>query len=214
MTRSSFSARSRLAALVVAAGAVLLGATGCGGAAHAAKTQAAVALRGPTVNDSSDHVSFRLPSGWVDVPFGDAMSTVLRQHVRDQSLADEIFGEIQRGQLQGLKAFALDGTQPTHPVKLDFAVTGATGTTLDSLANLLKLQFTRLGATNAQLDKLTIGDGSQVLRATYTLQGNERVAQYYKIAGGMSYGLTFTVPPGAKADSATLDAIAGSLRLG
>lgn len=206
-TLTRFTAASATAAIA------LLGVSACSSGASKPQANHVATVTGPKVDVAAAKVHFQLPKGWVDVPFDSTTSSTLQKAVHDNTTANELFGEIQRGQTQGLKAFAVDPATGSAPAKLDFAVVPATGTTIDGLGKLLDVQFTRLSVSNEKLDKITVPAG-QMLRATYDLPTKQHVVQYYLIANQISYGLTFTMPHANTVSRDMLDAVASSFRLG
>lgn len=205
------AARRGLAAVAVAAAVLPMAAcSGSSTAAHSSSS-ASTALSGPTVQDAADGVSLTLPAGWVNIPVGDGASAALQKALPGVH-TDALLGEIQRGTVQGLKAFALRPGKSANPVKLDLAVTGATGVTLQTLQGMLELNLTRLHADGLQLARLGTPAG-EALRLSYTLEnGATAVRQYYVLAHQRSYAVTVTGPASAvRTDVA--DAIARSLRL-
>ena len=199
--------------LAAGAAAVLVALTlsACSGSQPSAARQ--TTPTGSDVHDAADDVSFTLPRGWVNIPLQAGTEAALGKALAGKGNPNDILTQIERGQLRGLKAFALDPARPANPTKLDFVVTNATGTTLDGLAKLLQLNFTQLSASNPKLVTVTMPAG-QMLRADYGLPDGQATTQYYLIARQHAYELTFTAPSKDRAEPAAYDAVARSLRVG
>jgi hypothetical protein len=220
-TFTTFTGRTGGAIACGALAVVLVGCSGSspssgspGPSGSSAANRTPAVRMGPNVVDATDGIRLTLPAGWYRIPLGGTSFRTLNRLVHDPTQRSNITEQIQLGQSRGMRVFALQPQGKRRPNSLGLAVTGAAGSTLDSLQAQIKVASTQYAADTPRFDRIQVPAG-QALRVHYRLLDGDSTTQYYLLAFTQAYVLTVTSSRGgaSSVDLAVANAVARTLQL-